>query len=316
MNHETLARSVFFVGLAIVWSGAVAHADPLSHPSEDPNFAVLPNGTDLRKISSHGSKLKLEFGTGAVWTDKQQDAYLKLKQTTKTVPNFKMQWAIMDLDSHQVLEHSLSSSMKIFGASNSKIFVGATLLNKQNSSLNAQQLQLMADMLVPSDNNAWVELQKQIGGGDSDKGRETIQNFTQKMGYLRMRGFQGTWGSMHGNELTADETTEFLYDTYQQNYVGAVYLWKYMHTCRTGAARARKYIPRDVYVGGKTGSYSGPSVDPETGRPNTVDIFNHTILFKVDGRQYGLTVLSNTGDEEQTAIMAGGLFREYTRYRR
>lgn len=314
MNRTPFIRHVTLTSLVIASLAGAATAAPLTHPSEDPKFTILPGGQDLLKLSSHGSRLKLEMGSGYAFTDKQQAAYEKLKEATKTIPNYKMQWSLMDLDTHQVIDHSLSSNMKIFGASSSKIFVGGVLLNKQNGTLTKSQIQLMADMLVPSDNNAWKELQRQIGDGVDDRGRERIHNFTQKMGYLRMRGFQGNWGKIHGNELTADETTDYLYDIYQQNFVGAETLWKYMHTCRTGALRARKYLPKDVYVGAKTGSYDGESIDPETGNPTTVDVFNHVVTFKVDGKQYGLTILANTGVEELTALMAGGLFREYTRY--
>ncbi len=199
--------------------------------------------------------------------------------------------------------------------------MGATLLDKQAGGLSASQRQLMADMLVVSSNTAWTNLQTQIGNGNANVGRSTVQAFTQKMGYPATRGWQGYLGNIHGNELTAFETAEFLYDTYMNEYSGAETLWKLMHTCRTGISRGRKYIPSSIYVGGKTGTYDGPTENPETGlttNPNgsayTVAIRNHVLIFNVKGRQFGLVILNNNGSDESTAIMAGGLFREYTGY--
>jgi hypothetical protein len=173
-------------------------------------------------------------------------------------------------------------------------------------------------MLVISSNTAWTDLQAQIGDGDSNKGRERILDFTQRMGYERTRGFQGSWKNMHGNELTALETAEYLHDTYKANYPGAEVLWKLMHTCRTGSNRGLKYIPSQIFVGGKTGTYDGPSVDPETGKnqnPNgsayKVAVRNHMMVFYIEGVQYALTVLADSGSDESAALLAGGLIREF-----
>jgi hypothetical protein len=170
-------------------------------------------------------------------------------------------------------------------------------------------MQLMSNMLVVSSNTAWTELQRQIGGGDADTGREAIFNFTERMGYKDTRGWQGSWGSRHGNELTAMDLAELLHDTYKGRYPGAETFWKLMHTCRTGAERARKYIPTQIYVGGKTGTYDGPTTID--GVATTVKMRNHIVVVNINGREYGLTILNNTGSDENAAALAGGLFREY-----
>jgi hypothetical protein len=36
------------------------------------------------------------------------------------------------------------------------------------------------------------------------------------------------------------------------------------------------------------------------------------LVFNIDGRQYALAVLANSGSDESAALMAGGLIREYT----
>jgi hypothetical protein len=217
----------------------------------------------------------------------------------------------MDLSSHQVIAKSLSSNKKLFGASSSKIYVGSALMDKQNGSISSSQLQLMADMLVVSSNTAWTNLQAQIGGGDANKGRQYIHNFTQRMGYKQTRGYQGYWGSTHGNELVPDEAVETLYDLYRNAFPGASVVWKIMHTCRTGSSRGLKYIPSSIYVGGKTGTYDGPTENPETGASYNVAIRNHLMVFYAGGRQYGLAILSNSGSDQSAALLAGGLIREY-----
>lgn len=283
-----------------------------NNPVTDRNFVTLPSGKLLTSISVSGTKLSLSKGTGTTFSAANKAAYLSLKTATQSDPAHKVQWTFMDLDSHRVIAKSLSSGKKLFGASSSKIYVAAALLDRQNGSLSASQLQLMADMLVVSSNTAWTELQSQIGDGSSDKGRERIHKFTQRMGYPLTRGYQGYWGSTHGNELVPDEAAETLYDTYNDKFPGAETLWKLMHTCRTGSSRGRKYIPSSIYVGGKTGTYDGPTENPATGGQYNVAIRNHVLVFNVDGKQYGLVVLSNSGSDESAALLAGGLLREYT----
>jgi hypothetical protein len=284
-----------------------------TNPVSDGDFMRLPSGKSLRDISVSGARLSLSTGTGQSFSEAKRTAYEKLKRETQDQEAHKVQWVFMDLDAHRVIEQSRSADRKMFGASVAKVFVAGTLLDRQNGELNSSQLQLMSNMLVVSSNEAWTNLQAQIGDGSSDKGRERIQDFTQRMGYLRTHGFQGYWGKIHGNELTAAELAEYLHDTYKGNYPGAEVFWKLMHTCRTGATRARKYLPKDLYVGGKTGTYAGSTVDAETGAPTTVNVANHVIVFNADGHEYALTVLANSGSDESAALLAGGLYREYIR---
>ncbi|MDZ4678608.1 MAG: serine hydrolase [Oligoflexia bacterium] len=316
-NSMQIAFGIVFTLLA---TDTVNAAMP-THPEIDNSFMTLPDGRSLKKISVKGKKLELARGGNIKFGLAEQNAYLKLKQETLTIPGHLVQWTLMDLDRHQVIAQSASARLKIFGASVAKIFTAATLLDKKNGKLSKSQLQLMADMLVVSSNTAWTELQKQIGDGYDDRGRATTHAFTQRMGYLRTRGFQGYWGDMHGNELTTEELAEFLYDTYQGNYPGAEVQWKIMHTCRTGESRARKYLPSSLYIGGKTGTYDGSTVNPETGSTQnangtqySVRVRNHVVVFNVKGKEYGLAILADTGSDESAALLAGGLLHEYTRY--
>ncbi len=309
----TLLVSVF---LFII--GTPLQAALPSNPVTDPNFMKLPDGTNLNKIKVRGSSLYLTRGTGDAFSSSVQKKFEDLYTESRSNPNASFQWVLMNLDTHQIIDQSLSSQRKFFGASVSKVFVSGALLDWQNGQLNSSQKQLMADMLVVSSNSAWTRLQKQIGDGVSNKGRERIHAFTQRMGYERTRGFQGWWNDFHGNELTAFELAEFLYDTYWGHYPGAEFNWKIMHTSRTGSQRAKKYLPESIYVGGKTGTYHGQTVDPETGKskfpdgsPYQVRMNSHAIVFYSEGQQYALTVLADTGTNSTAAALAGGLYRRY-----
>jgi hypothetical protein len=281
-------------------------------PPSDPQFTTLPDGGNISDIKVSGGRLTLSKGTGKNFAAAEQAAYEKLKTASQTEAGHPVQWVFVNLDTHEVIEKSLSSDRRLFGASSSKIYVAATLLDKQNGALTPSQLQLMANMLVVSSNEAWLNLQKQIGDGSADKGRERNYAFTQRMGYPQTRGYQGTWNGMHGNELVPDEIAEMLYDLYTKGFPGAEMEWKLMHTCRTGANRGRKYIPKSVYVGGKTGTYDGPTENPYGGGTYTVHVRNHVMVFNVDGIQFGLAILANSGSDESAALIAGGLIREFT----
>jgi len=283
--------------------------------SRSTSFLTLPDGRKLSDIKVKDRPLSLAKGRGRSFSSSDKRDYEKLKRETQTEVGHKVQWTFMNLDTGRVIERSLSADRKIFGASSSKIYVGAALLDRQNGRLSRSQTQKMADMLVVSSNSAWTSMQREIGSGSSDKGRERIHRFTQRMGYEKTRGFQGYWGDIHGNELTPDESAQTLYDIYQNNFKGAETLWKIMYTCRTGINRGRNYLPKNLYVGGKTGSYSGPTENPQTGETYNVRMKNHLLVFAVDGVQYGLAVLANSGVDKSAALLAGGLIREHTSIR-
>ena len=286
--------------------------NPNKNPANTAEFLSLPNGKKLSSIKVRGSSLRLIKGTGQSFSENRMREYLSLKDETQKSYRHKVQWTFMNLDTKTVIDRSSFAHKKIFGASSSKIYVGAALLNKQEGSLSSSQMQKMADMIVVSSNSAWTDLQRQIGNGSANKGREYIHNFTQDMGYTLTRGFQGYWGSVHGNELTPDECVDTLYDIYQNNFPGAEVLWKIMYTSRTGTNRGKKYIPNSIFVGGKTGTYSGPTEDPETGNSYRVNMKNHLMVFNINGVQYGLAILANNGSDQSVSLLAGGLIREYT----
>ncbi len=179
------------------------------------------------------------------------------------------------------------------------------------------QFDQLVNMIVVSDNHAWLALQRQVGDdGTDDAGREAVDAFVRQMGYDDIKGFQGWWKKkdgtrVHGNELNTLALSNFLYDTYQRRYKGAEVLWRVMHATRTGRSKIDKYTPRYIAIGGKTGTYHGPNESPETIRHKTIRAQNHAAVLKINGKYYGLSILTNTGSNEDVAILGGGLMREY-----
>ncbi len=278
-----------------------------------PDF-ILDDGLDLRSFGDAATRQLLTpvRGRGVRFGSRQKERYCSLKATPERV-----QWAVNDLSTGEILSQSPGADRLFFGASSSKIFVAAAFLDKQQGEFSKQQLGLLARMIVVSNNGAWLALQREAGeDGTNDSGRAAVHAFVQRMGYPTIKGFQG-WmqkpdGSrVHGNELNAIEVAQFLSDTYQRKYKGADVLWKIMQATKTGGSKINKYAPTDVYVGGKTGTYSGPNESPETVRLPTIKARNHAATLRIGNRYYGLVVLTNTGDNEDVAVLSGGLMREY-----
>jgi len=285
------------------------------NPSPDADdFFILDNGVDLRKVAGpHVSQLLTPVrGEGNKFGSLEVQRYCDLKRNNKEI-----QWTVNDLQTGEIISNSPNSGEAFFGASASKIFVAASLLDKQYGKLDKTRLELMIKMIVKSDNVAWKELQRQVGDdGTDDSGRECVNKFVNKIGCANTRGFQG-WMCMengekiHGNELNTMALSRFLYDTYHRNYLGAESLWKIMHATKTGRQKINKYTPKHIYIGGKTGTYDGPNESPKTINFKTIHARNHVAMLKVNDRYYGISILSNTGSNNDVAVLGGGLMREF-----
>lgn len=327
-------------------------------PETDPDFTKFPNGKTFADF-----KATLSGGLGEAWTDVQQAQYEKLKQ----MPVDKVQWALMDLDNNKMLSESKPSNTRIFGASTSKVFVVSALLDKQKGevlsyppllkeikdkkgnlvrteTISDDDIDHLARIYMHSNNDSWVLLQQRLGKDgngelNADRGRAGVIEFTERMGYHNVRGWQGDLlvpsPSMamakqrsqisvrknmgvdeyyiHGNELTAADTVKYLYDTYRGRYAGAEYAWKMLYTCQTGEKKGNKYIPKNIFVGGKTGTFPNgrAAMSEVNGVKKKVAVRNHALVFHYNGIQYGLVVLTDLGNSEPAAVLTGGLIREF-----
>ena len=282
-------------------------ASPQSYPKA---FFTLRDGTDLRQMGGAVTRRLLTLVSGGGSRNFGQalrQRYCGLK------PQNDIQWRLDDLETGRTVSQSREPERIFFGASVSKLFVAAALLDKQQGRLNREQLRLMTRMIAVSSNSAWKALQRQAGDDISaDAGRRTIDAFTRRMGYGRIRGFQGWWrDEIHGNELNVAALSTFLYDTYHSRYPGAEIVWKLMHACRTGGKKGNLYLPANLYIGGKTGTYHGPNASPQTVDWPVIRAHHHVMTFNWGGRQYGLSILSNRGNDGDVAVLAGGLVREH-----
>jgi len=278
------------------------------------SYFTTDSGQDLRSLGNETVRARLTRvrGRGAHFGTDQRKRYCRLTQNTDSV-----QWVVNDLATGSVLSQSSGADRIFFGASTSKLFVGAALLDKQEGELSESQLAQLVAMIVVSNNGAWLSLQRQVGDdGSDDSGRAAVQQFVTNMKYPTIRGFQG-WmrrpdGSrVHGNELNTIELSRFLHDTYQRNYEGADVLWKVMQATKTGGAKIDKYTPTGLYIGGKTGTYSGPNESKDTVDLPTIKARNHAAVLSIGERRFGISILTNTGDSEDVAVLGGGLMREH-----
>lgn len=105
-------------------------------------------------------------------------------------------------------------------------------------------------------------------------------------------------GTRDGNNISSFDTTEFIRATYQNKYEGADLLQKILHSCITADNGGNKYIPKDILMAGKTGSWNQ---------------FEHYVsILDKDNHPYAITVLSE-GDNgiENMSYMVAGLYHEY-----
>lgn len=305
------AFACLLVAFFLLLSG-FGHASP-NKEVNDEQFFTLQNGINLRNFGGPEVRELLfrKKGSGVSFGPQQRKRYCALKK------NKDIQWTLTDLATGRIISRSTNAGEVFFGASTSKIFVAAALLDKQDGQLSREQLLLMTRMIVRSDNHAWKELQRQVGrNGSDDDGRRAVHGFIQKMGYENLRGFQG-WMTMengsrlHGNELNSLAVAEFLFDTCHNRYPGAEILWKIMHATRTGSRKINKYTPKYVCIAGKTGTYHGPNESRDTINHLKIKAHNHAAVLDINGNYYSLTILSNTGCDEDVAVLGGGLMREY-----
>ncbi len=282
--------------------------------SSSKNYFQTDAGIDLVKQTPKALRplLVRRQGRGKEFGSSQLKHYCKLKSG-----RYEIQYAVNDLETNKLIARSKNAEELYFGASSSKLFVAAALLDKQEGKFSRKQLGQLIKMIVVSDNPAWISLQKQTGSdGTNNAGRRAVQDFVKRAGYKTTQGFQGWMVArdgkrVHGNELNSLELAKFMHDTYKRNYKGADVVWKIMQATRTGKSKAKRYIPKDIYVGGKTGTYSGPNEARATVKLKTIKARNHVVSLMTPNGHFGIAILSNTGSNEDVAVLAGGLMREY-----
>ena len=243
----------------------------------DPAFFDLAGGISLRSIDPYG-RLKLYHGLGSQFGPQQWQRFEQTKSDKK------IHWAVGDPERHLVIAQSAAAGKTVYGASVSKPIIVASLLRSRDGELSRRQWRDVLEFLTLSDNTPWNTLEVEAGG------KPALDEFTAEQGYPRIRAAQ------RDNQVNALDLVHFLEDVYDDVFPGAEAMFKIMAACATGSTKSRKYLPRSVVVGGKTG---------------TTQTYRHDMRFLlIHEHWYTIVVLTERGDNEDVAIMFGGLSRE------
>ena len=105
--------------------------------------------------------------------------------------------------------------------------------------------------------------------------------------------------------MTAQGSAELMKDIFLEKLPGSEMIKGAMITCHTGGNRVEKYLPQDVVVASKTGSWGNKT--GSWGKWNA----EMSMIFLPDGRKYILTAFVSGGSNraERIAALAGGLFQ-------
>lgn len=268
------------VGVSLVIKGKRFKEASASKWSSDPNFFVTSKGINLSALAKKvGINLSRNKGIGGSYSEAN---YKK----AKTNPN--VYWAIYDIQKGQLLASSSQAKTNVYGASVPKVLVASAALSKNKGTLpNQSDYENLIKLLVKSDNNAWTPIQNIAGGADY------VNLWAKSMGY-NMQPARGK-----GNQSNAIDMCKFWGDVCNNNFEGAEVIFRITSSCQTSASRSRKYMPTNVFIGDKTGTYESSNHD--------------CAWIESNGRFYSISVLTNLGSNgtEVIANMFRGLYDEY-----
>ena len=306
-----MIQQLIHVGIALGCSFLLAYPS-FSQVAEGEPDLTLSNGMNLGATKVRGRYLAAQWGVDKAFTESRWKAYHRLRDHTMKDASAKVQWAMMNLESGDLLASSLGAeSNRFYGASVTKVIVAAAYLAKKQGGVTRSDINKIGPLVSVSNNKFWRVLQREIGDGNNTEGMKLVQEFTDDLGLTNTVGFKGWLDGVHGNETTATDLVRFAFATFNDFYPGGEDVWKFMWTCRTGKLKGLKYLPADLAVGGKTGTYHGLTVEANSQKSYVAKTHHHLITFVRAGVPYAMAILSDRGSDEDVALMAGGLFREF-----
>lgn len=286
-----------------------------------------------------GKRVKLrnvrQVGENNNFGDLELTKYKKLYCSAKFRSNNILQFNLTELTQAKKIATSKNPDQLVYGASISKIFAAGSYLNNTKSfdpsmfdscnyKLDRRQSQKLMvvealnSLIIRSNNKPWKCFQnaaateidnKESEGiiysnGHTKAGHLAVTRYFKSMGITNSRGYTNSFvGDSRHNRISANDVATFMQEIYnraiQYNDEGADLLLKTMFLTTTGKSRGNKYIPRNINVGGKTGSLSNPASN------------HHAMLIPFNGKLYSLTLISKKSPSIDLAIMAGGLFRQF-----
>ena len=146
---------------------------------------------NLSNFTVNGKKLIISKGKGEVFTAQHRSLYENLRAQGKANSYFPFQWKLVNLSTGETIDQSKAIDKVFYGASSTKIMVGAAFLQKESDPFSSIYFQDLLNMIVVSSNTSWKVIQKAIGDGSTEQGRLFIHNFTKSLGLERTRGFWG-----------------------------------------------------------------------------------------------------------------------------
>jgi hypothetical protein len=276
---------------------------------------------NLSDFTVNNKVLSISKGKGEVFNDGHKKRYINLRKKGKANSYFPFQWKLVNLTTGEILDQSKSIDKVFYGASSTKIMVGAAFLQNQQAPFSSPYFQDLLDMIVVSSNTAWKTIQKAIGHGDMEKGRLFIHNFTQNLGLSRTRGYWGyssTMNGLHGNEINVDEFMKFMGMLYRGEFKGSELIFKIMLTGQKGYDMAKRLLPPDVMIANKGGRCDCRTLNPDTesgtypdGSPFRVYVRHQSLFLRYQNIDYAMVILSDLGEEIDLSVMAAGLFYDF-----
>jgi hypothetical protein len=261
-------------------------------------------GSYLEVLTSGISNEKV-YGTGCTYGHEQRVLYQAVKNSLKD----NYQWVLRNLDTNTIVTKSSKPNRQFYGASVSKVFVAGAYLDSLGGQPTPDGIEHINKLIVVSSNSSWSALQVLLGSGDENLGRQRVESFLKKLDITKSIGYRGYLNGVHGNEVNAMDISKFIQSSYDERYYGSKHLFQTMFLSRTGKLRGKKYFPKNMNIGGKTGSYNGQT--SVNGEAITSKSNHHTIVFKKNNHYYSLTVLSDPGTNEEVAVLSQGLVEQF-----
>jgi len=257
-------------------------------------------------LKTSGQSNVIARGSGVELSADNINKFKKIIKSNKQ----SIQWQLRDLSENKIITQSKNTKKLFYGASITKIFVAGSYL-EQDHKISEKRRQDLNDLIVKSSNQAWSNLQVAIGFGDENLGRKQVQSFLNTLSIFKSIGFRGYLGDLHGNELNTEDLGNFIQSSFDQSYKNSTELFKLMFISRTGKMRLKKYFPKNMIIGGKTGTYNGAT--SVNGVPLRVQVKHHTIVFKSNEHFYSISILSDGHTDDDIASLGRGLFEYYVK---
>lgn len=249
--------------------------------SSDTNFFVNADGKNLFELGKKAG-ITMKRNTGLNGSGYSANKYNQYKD------NDKVYWCIYDIQKDKPIAYSKNADTNVYGASVPKICVAAAAFDNNGGKFATDKdYQMAIKLLVKSDNEVWTPVQNLAGGV------EAVNSWAEKMGYKMKPARNG------GNNCNALDMCKLFSDVCRNRFKGAENIFKMSSACQTHSSRSLKYMPTDVYIGGKTGTYN---------------VSNHDCCFIQKGDKfYAISVLTELGSagSDVIACMFRGLYDEY-----